>query len=483
MPSPYVLLNVKEGANHYEVLNVDKKATLEQIRKAFKKHARMWHPDKNSNPQSKEVFQLLQEAHDTLSDEDKRKLYDLKLESQEYATNPAAHTTSYPPPPFQSTYFQQPPFTGFNTNFYAQPPQSTPFQQPPFTGFNPDFYTPPPHATFFQQSHFAGFNPNNTYYNTAFYTSPPHAASFGFNQWDSNNNNHSRFETDVPDETKKYLQILLTHYAIDEQVILAYAARTIDPDLKTRIDCLLTYPQQAFRNNKDGLEVKNFLSHLINLSFSVPELLGLPVQKQHLMFALCYDYWEKICCLNKLNVPQRKELTSAILQNLDSCKYIFFYETNLEPRRLSFLINFFKNPDHLNLMREVHGAYKEELSALIYKARCGSIDQLLTCSRDFPTKRRDALYYLCTHVGEIIARITDSQRPPLSLDLLLRSSKEGLKLLLRPAPTACTQPTGFFGFSYDSSPKEKPAFNTSAQVPPSPIYSTPTRKRPSAKGW
>src|SRR5271166_2995251 len=63
--------------DYYAVLGVKKTATPEEIRKAFRKLARKYHPDVNPNDKrSEEKFKEISEANDILSDEKKRKVYD-----------------------------------------------------------------------------------------------------------------------------------------------------------------------------------------------------------------------------------------------------------------------------------------------------------------------------------------------------------------------------------------------------------------------
>jgi molecular chaperone DnaJ len=63
--------------DYYAVLGVKKTATAEEVRKAFRKLARKYHPDVNPGDKgAEEKFKQLQEAHDVLSDPKKRKIYD-----------------------------------------------------------------------------------------------------------------------------------------------------------------------------------------------------------------------------------------------------------------------------------------------------------------------------------------------------------------------------------------------------------------------
>lgn len=64
--------------NYYEVLEIEKNASEDDIKKAYKKLALKWHPDKNPNnrEEAEEKFKAVAEAYSILSDSEKKRMYD-----------------------------------------------------------------------------------------------------------------------------------------------------------------------------------------------------------------------------------------------------------------------------------------------------------------------------------------------------------------------------------------------------------------------
>ena len=66
-----------EYKDYYKILGVSKSATQDEIKKAYRKLAVKYHPDKNEGDKaSEEKFKEISEAYEVLGDPEKRKKYD-----------------------------------------------------------------------------------------------------------------------------------------------------------------------------------------------------------------------------------------------------------------------------------------------------------------------------------------------------------------------------------------------------------------------
>lgn len=64
------------GKDYYKILGIPRSATDDEIKKAYRKLALRYHPDKNKSPNAEEKFKEVAEAYEVLSDKSKRDLYD-----------------------------------------------------------------------------------------------------------------------------------------------------------------------------------------------------------------------------------------------------------------------------------------------------------------------------------------------------------------------------------------------------------------------
>ncbi|XP_010546038.1 PREDICTED: dnaJ homolog subfamily B member 13 [Tarenaya hassleriana] len=110
------------GVDYYNILKVNHNATEEDLKKAYKRLAMIWHPDKNPStrrPEAEAKFKLISEAYDVLSDLQKRQIYDLYgeegLKSGQFppstassSSSAAASSSSRGPPHFNGRHQHRP---------------------------------------------------------------------------------------------------------------------------------------------------------------------------------------------------------------------------------------------------------------------------------------------------------------------------------------------------------------------------------------
>tara|TARA_B110000211_G_scaffold218570_1_gene263519 strand:- start:10523 stop:11557 length:1035 start_codon:yes stop_codon:yes gene_type:complete len=63
-------------SDYYNILNINRTATQKEIKKAYRKLAVIWHPDKNKSPEAESKFKEINEAYDVLHDANKKLKYD-----------------------------------------------------------------------------------------------------------------------------------------------------------------------------------------------------------------------------------------------------------------------------------------------------------------------------------------------------------------------------------------------------------------------
>ncbi len=73
---------MNSALNYYELLGISETATKEEIKKAYKTQMKKWHPDINKSKEAPEMSIKLNEAKETLLDDDKRNAYDLSLKKE-----------------------------------------------------------------------------------------------------------------------------------------------------------------------------------------------------------------------------------------------------------------------------------------------------------------------------------------------------------------------------------------------------------------
>jgi hypothetical protein len=77
-------------ATYYSLLGCDEKAKPDDIKKAFKRAARQWHPDLCKEPEAREMFEKVKAAYDILNEPSARRKYDAGLHFEKMAKMPLA---------------------------------------------------------------------------------------------------------------------------------------------------------------------------------------------------------------------------------------------------------------------------------------------------------------------------------------------------------------------------------------------------------
>jgi len=123
------------GRDYYTVLGLERGATQEEIKKAYRKLALRFHPDKNKDPGAEETFKEIAEAYEVLIDSDKKHAYDTFGEEGLHKRNKDRSRQRTRNNQFGSSFFHpSDPFDLFKS-FFGHDPFSQPFSDPFSTFF------------------------------------------------------------------------------------------------------------------------------------------------------------------------------------------------------------------------------------------------------------------------------------------------------------------------------------------------------------
>lgn len=70
--------------SYYEILEISQTASTEEIKKAYRKLAFKYHPDRNKEKKTEEIFKIISHAYDVLSNKDKKAKYDIEYKQKLY---------------------------------------------------------------------------------------------------------------------------------------------------------------------------------------------------------------------------------------------------------------------------------------------------------------------------------------------------------------------------------------------------------------
>ncbi len=100
----------KTVKDYYAILGVSSQASLEEIRLAYRRLARVYHPDLSIDPDAEEHFKEVNEAYDILANAEKRRAYDYFTAgtAEDEPVEPASMSQQPPEPPAPPTMAPEP---------------------------------------------------------------------------------------------------------------------------------------------------------------------------------------------------------------------------------------------------------------------------------------------------------------------------------------------------------------------------------------
>jgi len=111
------------GKDFYSILGVSRSASDDEIKKAYRKLALKYHPDKNKAPEAQEKFKQVAEAYEVLKDKEKKKIYDTYgEEGLQNGAGPSGNTRTFhyntdPRATFEEFFGGSSPFSFFSSGF------------------------------------------------------------------------------------------------------------------------------------------------------------------------------------------------------------------------------------------------------------------------------------------------------------------------------------------------------------------------------
>jgi len=113
--------------DYYDILGVSKNASSEEIKKAYRKQALEWHPDRNKSSQAAEKFKEVNEAYEVLSNPQKKQTYD-QFGHAAFTPGGGAEYGGWPFGGGFSQTYKQGPFTYTYTTYGGESGQGSPFE-------------------------------------------------------------------------------------------------------------------------------------------------------------------------------------------------------------------------------------------------------------------------------------------------------------------------------------------------------------------
>ncbi len=107
----HLLVNTHEllRYDHYKVLGVERDASTQQIKRAYRERVKQCHPDRSTSPNAALVFRAVHDAYDTLMDAERRARYDERLRFYRGAMGSVDYTATKRTAPFARRYHAEEP--------------------------------------------------------------------------------------------------------------------------------------------------------------------------------------------------------------------------------------------------------------------------------------------------------------------------------------------------------------------------------------